>query len=117
MDAVEEGARAAAGRLADQYSDKLANEVEAALRERDAVQERSADLISLGGLIVSIATLAWTVYRDLKEDRGAKPPVVMILESVRRRLDWEGDVEISQRSKVIDTTVEATVQAAERNES
>jgi hypothetical protein len=75
-DPVGEIARAAAERLTPEYGEWLGAEVEAALYAR--VRTRGAeqyviDPVALGTLIVAIATLAWTIYSDL---RKKKPEVV-----------------------------------------
>jgi hypothetical protein len=68
-DPVSTGARAAAERLTPDFGPGLAADVEAALHTRGSQQrpEQYFDPISLGALIVSIATLAWTIYTDLKK--------------------------------------------------
>lgn len=68
-DPVERIARAAATRLTAKHGPSLRVEVEAALHARDSTREpdRYLDPVALGGLIVSIATLAWTIYTDLKQ--------------------------------------------------
>jgi len=117
MDPVEEGARTAAGRLAGRHGQQLALDVEAALGRRNEPQHRFVDPISLGGLIVSVATLAWTVYRDLKKDREDKPSAPAVTTAVRRQLEWEGDVDVDEHASLIETTVATTVEAAERQEA
>jgi hypothetical protein len=58
--------RSAAAILAPDLGPNLPAEVEAALAARDAQQrpDRYLDPVSLASLIVSIATLAWTIYND-----------------------------------------------------
>jgi hypothetical protein len=65
-DPAAEAARAAAAALASQAGPGLLTEVEAALAARSTQQRpgRYLDPVSLAGLIVAIATLAWTVYND-----------------------------------------------------
>ena len=67
----------------------------------------------MGDLIVSIATLTWTIYRDLKADRKAKPPTAAVLKKVRQQVEWEGGIEANQHDKIITTIVEETVKAAD----
>jgi hypothetical protein len=59
-------ARAAAAILAPDHDPALPAQVEAALAARDTPQrpDRYLDPLSLATLIVSIATLAWTIYND-----------------------------------------------------
>lgn len=66
-------ARRAAERLAGTIGNGLRDDVERELA-RDPLEEQSKrlfDPISLGALIVSLASFGWTVYRDLKKDREA----------------------------------------------
>ncbi|WP_460362862.1 hypothetical protein [Actinocorallia lasiicapitis] len=51
--------------------------VEAALYSGDGSpgQCQYLDPASTGGLVVSMATLAWTVYQDHKKKHNAAPPV------------------------------------------
>jgi hypothetical protein len=67
-DPVAQAARSAAAILAPDLGPSLSAQVEAALAARNAQQRsnRFLDPIALGGLIVAIATLAWTVYNDLR---------------------------------------------------
>lgn len=76
-DPAAAAARSAAAILAPDLGRNLPAEVEAALAARGARQrpERYLDPVALGGLIVAVATLAWTVYtdqRDRAEARRAK---------------------------------------------
>jgi hypothetical protein len=116
MDPVGKGARNAAKRLEGSYGKQLRLDVEVKLRDGDSEEYRVIDPVSLGTLVVSVATLAWTIYRDLKNDGGGKPPMVVIINSVRRQLDWEGDVDTTQHSELIEATVEETIAAAEEAE-
>ena len=86
-DPITAGARAAAERLAPQYGPGLAADVEAALHTRDLEQrpERYFDPVSLASLIVSIATLAWTIYTDLKKKTPSPAPDV-VARTVRTQL-------------------------------
>ncbi len=62
-------AQAAARRLTPEYGPRLQSEVEAALYARDAERrpDQYLDPVTLGSLIVSTATLAWTIYNDLRK--------------------------------------------------
>jgi hypothetical protein len=67
IDPVAATARAAASILAAELGASARVEVEAALLARDSSPQRPTqyvDPVSLGGLIVAIATLAWTIYAD-----------------------------------------------------
>ena len=50
----------------------MTDQVEQALADDrlDWRPERTLDPVSLGALIVSAASLGWTIYRDLKKDRA-----------------------------------------------
>ena len=65
-DPAADAARAAATTLAPDLGPALPAQVEAALAARDTAQrpDRYFDPVSLASLIVSIATLAWTIYND-----------------------------------------------------
>jgi len=111
-DPAQTGARAAAGRLVAEYGRQLPADVERALHLRDAPQrpDQYFDPASLGGLIVSIATLAWTVYTDLKPQTPA-PAIDVIARAVRVRLDHNSKLNPDQQEHIIDVTVEETVRA------
>lgn len=113
-DPVEHTARAVAQHLAAQHGPGLATDVEAALHARGSTQqpERYVDLISLGSLIVSVATLAWTVYTDLKKQTPRPSPAV-IARTIRVRLSDNGELDPAQRDRIIDLVVDETVQAGE----
>jgi hypothetical protein len=69
-DAVAAVARAAAQRLAPEYGSRLAADVEAALYTRGSSRgPEQYDPVAIAGVIVAIATLAWTIYRDLRKEK------------------------------------------------
>lgn len=88
--------------------------MEAALHIRGTDQrpERYADPISLASLIVSIATLAWTVYNDLRT-KTPQPSREVVARTMRVRLNDAAGLDPAQRDRVIDVVVEETVQAIE----
>jgi hypothetical protein len=112
-DPVTDGARAAADRLAPQHGTRLLTDVEAALHSRNTQTRRDHyfDPISLGSLIVSIATLTWTIYKDRKS-QSANPPTEVIIRAVRIELDNAGQLDPAQHEPIIQTTVEQTLDAA-----
>jgi hypothetical protein len=75
-DPAADAARYAAAILAPDLDPNLPAEVEAALAARDTRQlpPRHTDPVSLANLIVSIATLAWTTYRDRRNSTLDPPP-------------------------------------------
>ena len=68
-DPITIAARAAAQCLVADYGPRLPDEVEAALSTRGTARrpDQFIDPVSVGSLIVAIATLAWTVYSDLNK--------------------------------------------------
>jgi hypothetical protein len=116
-DPVADGARAVAVRLASRHGTRLPTDVEAALHSRNAQSRRDQyfDPISLGSLIVSIASLTWTIYKD-RRGQGANPPDEVIIRVVRIELDNAGQLDPAQHDPVIQTTVEQTLEAARRQD-
>jgi hypothetical protein len=116
-DPVAAGARSAASRLSAQHGTRLSADVEAALCNRDAQPRREQyfDPVSLGSLIVSVAALAWTIYKDRKS-QGANPPTEVIIRAVRIELDNAGQRDLAQHDPVIQTTVEQTLDAAQKQD-
>jgi hypothetical protein len=98
-------ARAAAERLTSEYGPQLAVDVEVALHargpERDA--DQYADPVALASLIVSIATLAWTIYTDLRNKTPAPAPEV-IARALRVEVGRYGDG-TSDSDKITDVVV------------
>jgi hypothetical protein len=112
-DPIATTARAAAQRLAADYGPHLPGQVEAALYERHG--ERYIDPVALGGLIVAVATLAWTVYTDLR-DRATKPDPETIARAVRVRLDHPATVDVAVRDNIIAIVVDETTRIADEPE-
>jgi hypothetical protein len=75
-DHAAEAARSAAAILVPELGRNLPVEVEAALAARagDQRPDRFFDPVALGGLIVSVATLAWTVYVNLRDRAHGQEP-------------------------------------------
>lgn len=85
-DPAADAARSAAAILAPGHGQNLPVEVEAALAARGGDQrpERYFDPVSIGTLIVSIATLAWTVYNDQRNrGHGQEPEADSFTREVR----------------------------------
>ncbi|WHM38184.1 hypothetical protein [Streptomyces sp. BPTC-684] len=120
-DPVELGVRAAARRLAPQTYPGLPDDVEAALYARGAAArpDQYTDLNSLGALIVSIGTLAWTVYNDLKS-RAAAPRREVTVRHVQDRLVRDDALPPAlgpaERDRIIVVTVDEILDAAARQE-
>lgn len=118
-DAIGDVARSAAVRLTPELAQpRLAADVEAQLQpdeDRRAAQQY-LDPISLGGLIVSVATLAWTVYSDMKAKKVQPSPEVLA-RTVRVRLHDTGARDLpspTERDRIIEVIVEETVKQADR---
>lgn len=113
-DPVADSARATAERLAADVGQQVVTDVEAALHDPELAQrrERYLDPISLGGLIVSIATLAWTVYNDLKS-RTPKPDCEVIARKIRVDLPNPHPTSAAQRDHIIEVVISETVRIAE----
>jgi hypothetical protein len=113
-DPVSAGARAAAERLSPQYGPGLATDVEAALYTRGLEQrpDQYFDPVALGALIVSIATLAWTIYTDLKKKTPAPAPEV-VARTVRVELSSRSDAGATSPGQITDVIVTEVIKAAE----
>ncbi|HEX4703005.1 MAG TPA: hypothetical protein VH352_12805 [Pseudonocardiaceae bacterium] len=114
---VSRVARAAARELATDHGPELAAQVEAALHERRAGQAPTQffDPVSLGSLIVSIAALSWTVYKDLRA-KAATSTKDAVAVRVRVELTPSDHVPQAQRDRVIDVVTEEVIRdAAEDN--
>ena len=111
-DPIAEIARAAAHRVAPTMA--RAVEVELASRERHRRPERYVDPISLGGLIVATATLAWNVYQDLKT-KTPKPPRDTMARTVRVTLRNTDSHSPAEQDHIIDIVIDETLRAAEKS--
>ena len=87
-------ALASAERLAAQLGPGLPADVEAALYapEPEPNSGQYLDPLSLGSLIVSVATLAWAVYADLRK-RTPEPSPDDIARTIRVELGDRGDMD------------------------
>jgi hypothetical protein len=87
-DMAAEVARGAARRLAPEYGERIEAEVEEAL----SGGARQYDPVSVGILVVAIATLAWEVYAKRRE-RKESPEVLdrAIRTEVRREFEMTPD--------------------------
>ena len=114
-DPIAHSARAAALRLVAEHGPGLPADVEVALHTRGSIPrpERYLDPISLGALIVSIASLAWTVYTDLKK-KTPQPSSDVVVRTVRVQLRHTGELDSVRRDHIIDIVVDETFQAANR---
>ncbi len=110
---VARGARAAAQRLAEGPGGSLTADVEASLHSQNAGHpEQYLDPISLGALIVSSASLAWTIYTDLKT-KTSRPSPQVIARRVRIELADRAPIKPTERDRIIDVVVAETIQATD----
>ncbi|MGA5450318.1 hypothetical protein ACPCVO_27165 [Streptomyces umbrinus] len=120
-DPVELGARAAAKRLITPHAPALTTDVEVALHTRDTTTrpDQYIDPISLGALIVSIASLTWTIYNDLRKSNPTPPPEA-VTRRVRVQLDRldtpEAGISPAERERCIDITIEETLNSAQNGD-
>ncbi|MEV6974055.1 hypothetical protein [Kitasatospora sp. NPDC093806] len=115
-DPIEAGARAAALRLTTPRTPTLTADVEAALHARGASTrpDRYLDPVALGSLVVSVATLAWGVYRDLRR-QTPEPGREVVTRTVRIRLERADTPPLpltaEERDRIIEVTVAETLDA------
>lgn len=115
-DVAADAARAAARVLAGELGVRLPGEVEAILHAREDASAREqyvVDPFSLAGLIVSVASFAWTVYRDLKTKAHA--PARDVIEHRVRVKIHESDTSTSptHRDRIIEVVVTEIMRSTE----
>ena len=89
-DYVAGAARTAATALAPEFGRHLPVEVEAALAARagDQRPDHYLNVVSLGSLTVSVATLAWTIYNDQRTRiQGQRLAADELVREVRSTLE------------------------------
>jgi hypothetical protein len=108
-------ALASAERLAAEFGPGLPGDVEAALygQEAEPNSVQYLDPLSLGSLIASVATLAWTVYTDLRK-RTPEPSEDDMTDMIRKELGDRSDADLSHdaRIRVIEVIVSETIRTA-----
>lgn len=104
-------ARTAAQRLEAEAGPGLVAEVEVVLATRDSpsAPPQYVDPVALASLIVAIASLAWTVYTDLKK-RTAKPSAEVVARTVRVGLRDEGQA--AAPDHIVEVVVTEAIRAA-----
>jgi len=104
---VSDIALAAAARLEDTLGPALADGVEAELEHGAGVPRTYADPVSIAGLIVAIASLAWSIYSELRRQHQELAAAVT--------QQWAQDHAIDATAgSVIDVVAEETVKRGER---
>ncbi len=114
-DPIGHSARAAAQRLAAEHEPGLPAEVEVALHTRGSTHrpEQYLDSISLAALIVSVATLAWTIYND-QRTKTLKPSLAVAVRTIRVQLGDVSELDSAQRDRIIEIVTEETIQTTQR---
>jgi hypothetical protein len=104
---IAELSRATAGQLAVKYGPNVVIDVERALASGDTGRrpDQYADPTALGGFIVSTATLAWTIYSDLRS-RKVRDVVGQTEAAIRIELDLSTEIDATTREEVIAALVQ-----------
>jgi hypothetical protein len=109
-DPVEHVARSTAEQLTAELGDSgLVDEVEGALQARSSGQRPGhyLDPIALGGLIVSVANLAWVIYSDRRK-AGRSTTAAELVEAVEAAVP-ENELGASRVERTISITVTETL--------
>jgi hypothetical protein len=110
-------ARATARRLQADGQQGLVAEVEAELaaRSRPPQLRRYGDPVELASLIVSAASLAWTVYADLRRraSKPPEPPVKEVTRIVRATLRERGQ---DTSDRVVDMVVAEVIRTVDNQQ-
>jgi hypothetical protein len=114
-DGVAQAARTAARQLAPELGDQLLGDVEAVLHAGDDAPalERYLDPISLAGLIVSVASLAWTVSQDLKAKTNATARAVVERRVRVKVRETDATATPQQQSRIIEVVVTEVMSSIE----
>ena len=113
-DPIAKAARAAAQRLAVDHGSRLPADVEAALHTRNTAGHRPGqfiDPVSVASLIVAIATLAWTIYADMRE-KTAPPSQEAVTRRIRVELRERDEVGHPEASRITEIVVTEIIKAA-----
>jgi hypothetical protein len=111
-DAVESISRASGQRLAQAMGGEIVVEIEEALRDiKPTRSDRYVDPIALGGLIVSMAALAWTIIEDLRQ-RGDELKREVIVRRLLSEVEVKQSLPQSERTVVIDVIADEALRAA-----
>ncbi|WP_422769980.1 tetratricopeptide repeat protein [Plantactinospora sp. WMMC1484] len=105
-DPIDQIARAAAQQLSAEYGQDLVSEVEAALSaQENRDTDRYLEPMDVANLVVSIASLVWSVYLGLRQDK-ARPSSEVVARTVRVRLDETLMVETTLRDRLVEISVD-----------
>ena len=113
-DAIFDIAQAAAGELEAEYGQGVGAEVALALHDADSRvrPDQYFDPVSLGGLIVSAATLAWTIYNDRKGNR-LDVDARELAKKVQGGVGEVGSMSGAERDRLIEVVVRETIVVGE----
>jgi len=110
-------ARAAAAVLQSEMPAGFTGAVESALasggRQQAPPTYEPGTAIALGSLLVSAASLAWTIYKDLRKET-AQPSKSVLARKVRLRLSDEQMIDANRAERIIEVVVEEVVKADPR---
>ena len=103
-------ARSASARLAKEHGEGLVPLVERELAGEGAAPPGTfgLDPVSVAALIVSVAALVWTIYRDLKKD-GKEPQRDALSRKTRIALREERRISPEKHEEVIELVIEETL--------
>jgi len=110
---VPVAARAAAARLAAEHGPGVIAEVDAVLHAQRRAERpgQFVDPLSLGSFIVAVATLAWTIYADLRK-RTPEPRPEEVERQVIVELHEQGDAGREDANRIAAIAVAETIRAA-----
>lgn len=114
-DPVKTIARATAKRLAANYGASMPSEVEAVFRAERTSQRRDQyqyiDPVSIGSLIVAVATLAWSIYSDLRR-KTPEPSAEAVAQELRYEMRDHDGLRPDNPELIISVVVEEVIRAA-----
>jgi hypothetical protein len=112
-DPIEVTARATAAQLAAEHGPGVVAEVDAALHARRHAERprQFVDPYSLGSFIVAVATLAWTIYADLRK-QTPEPRPQEVKRQVLVELREQGAAGRKDAERITAIAVTETIRAA-----
>lgn len=112
-------ARAAVGQLGAQFGkpELIEVQVETTLRRNGAAStpDRFADPVAVGGLIVTIAALAYQIYEDHRKQHGKRPSQSTLVEYIRVERRVAGEL-TSVEETIIEVVAAEIVKAVDDDE-
>lgn len=116
-DPIAVATRAAAARLAAEHGPGVIAEVDAALHARRRAERpgQFVDPLSLGSFIVAVATLAWTIYADLRK-RTPEPRPEEVERQVLAELHEQGSADRKDTERITAIVVAEAIRAGRADE-